>query len=138
LEGIAKTYRFSKAEKLCSEKKISQLFKNGNTIKAGCLRIIYMIEEENKDCPIQLLISVPKKQFRLAVTRNHIKRLIREAYRLNKTVLLNTLTLQKYSLQLAIIFIGTKDEHYDAINKSLVKGISKLTNRMNNIKQRNN
>ncbi|MDR0763150.1 MAG: ribonuclease P protein component [Bacteroidales bacterium] len=40
--------------------------------------------------PAKILISVPKKNMKKAISRNRIKRLIREAYRLQKNILLSS------------------------------------------------
>ncbi|MGB1317379.1 MAG: ribonuclease P protein component, partial [Flavobacteriales bacterium] len=76
-------YTFGKKEKLCSKLVIDELFRSGKSFKTYPLRVIYNPLEES-DSTAKLLISVPKKRFGKAVSRNRIKRLIRETYRLNK------------------------------------------------------
>lgn len=55
------------------------------------LRVIWLPVEE-LDVQASILISVSKRRFKRAVKRNRIKRQIREAYRLNKQILLAPLT----------------------------------------------
>ncbi len=55
---------------------------------------------------VSILISVPKKRFKKAVQRNQVKRLIREAYRLNKSKLLETQMQADYDLLIAFIYLG--------------------------------
>ena len=76
---------FTKGEKLCGVKTISELFSGGRTLNLPPLRIIYRIMPgRHFHEPVRVLISVPKRYFRKAVDRNLIRRRIREAYRQNK------------------------------------------------------
>jgi len=71
------------------------------------LRVVYM-PVENQDAQASVLLSVSKKRFKRAVKRNRVKRQLREAYRLHKHLLLQTLTDKQQ--QLAIAFIYLSDE----------------------------
>ncbi len=81
-----KTFGFPKAERLCGKKKIEELFTNGSSFFLHPFLVKYLPVPMG---PHRLLITVPKKKFKRAVDRNRIKRLIREAYRLNKHILYN-------------------------------------------------
>ncbi len=80
--------RFSNLEKLKSKKEISRIFTNGIFFFDKLISVAYTkssdFEKNNK-----IAISVPKKLIKSAVKRNRIKRLIRESYRLNKSILYN-------------------------------------------------
>lgn len=73
---------YSKKEKLKSKDDIALLFKKGKWFSHGTLRIAFVKCEEN-GLP-KFGVSVAKKIYKKAVDRNRIKRLLREAYRLNK------------------------------------------------------
>lgn len=79
---------FGKKEKLKSKKRIAQLFEEGKVLTVYPLKLIYLkgMEQPSK---IQAAVAVPKKNFKSAVARNRIKRLLRESYRLNKAVVFN-------------------------------------------------
>lgn len=79
---------FGKKEKLKSKKLIGQLFSEGSSLSVFPLKLIYF-RKENQDVPIKTAVSVPKKNFKQAVHRNKIKRLVRESYRLNKGMVFN-------------------------------------------------
>jgi|TARA_B110000285_G_scaffold189047_1_gene215527 ribonuclease P protein component len=75
----------SKEEKLKSRKLIEKLFIEGDSLKEYPLRLKYLkIRDENNS--VKVAFSVPKRNFKLAVDRNRIKRLLRESYRKNKVV----------------------------------------------------
>ena len=54
---------------------------------------------------VSILISVPKKRFKHAVKRNQVKRQVREAYRLNKHILIDSLKAQESPKKMALAFI---------------------------------
>ena len=75
---------FKKQERLCSRKIIKELFEKGHTLSSYPLKIIWTEIEHTSEFPVQIVISVPKRNIKKAVVRNKIKRRIREAYRKNK------------------------------------------------------
>ena len=99
---------FTKAERLCSQKLIDQLFAGGNaSIAAFPLRAIYRLSErkEGDAAPVAVLMSVPKKRLRRAVDRNRMKRQMREAYRRNKQSLWERLEANGKRMEIAFICI---------------------------------
>ena len=79
---------FGKKEKLKSKKLFTQLFEDGKGISVYPLKLIYICIEK-KEAPIQTGVTVSKRNFKSAVKRNRIKRLLRESYRLNKGLVFN-------------------------------------------------
>ncbi|WP_308991731.1 ribonuclease P protein component [Mariniflexile litorale] len=96
-------FTFNKKEKLKSKKLIEQLFANGQSVSAFPLRLVYLPTTFGETIIAKTGISVSKRQFKTAVDRNHIKRLIREVYRLNKASYFNNITTQ-YAFM--ILYIG--------------------------------
>lgn len=76
-----KQFGLPKQERIVNDKEFEHVYKNGAIRKSGCLIIRFLT---NKLEYPRLGIAVSKKIFRSAVARNRIKRLIREAFRLNK------------------------------------------------------
>lgn len=85
-------YKYSKKDKLKSKKLIEQLFAEGKAITIFPLRLVYLKTPFEDGSDIKTGVSVSKRLHKNAVDRNHIKRLIREAYRLNKPNYFNTNT----------------------------------------------
>jgi len=77
----------NKNERLHSKKLIDQLFEKGDSFFVYPFKVLSLKAETAATCPAQLFISVPKRNIKKATDRNKIKRLIREAYRLNKTII---------------------------------------------------
>jgi ribonuclease P protein component len=94
---------YPKKEKLKSKKLIDQLFKEGQSVSAFPLRLVYLPTEFDEDIFAKTGVSVSKRHFKKAVDRNRIKRLLREAYRLHKAEFFNNLPTQ-YAFM--ILYIG--------------------------------
>ncbi|MDO5969131.1 ribonuclease P protein component [Flavivirga aquimarina] len=94
---------YPKKEKLKSKKLIEQLFSEGQSVSAFPLRLVYMPTSFDDDVVAKTGVSVSKRNFKTAVDRNRIKRLLREVYRLNKAVYFNNITTQ-YAFM--ILYIG--------------------------------
>lgn len=117
-------FTFNKAERLCSKKVIDKLFSAGRMISVYPLKIVYM-EIQDQDVRIKAGFNVGKRNFRLAVHRNLIKRRIKEAYRLNKSLLLETLR-PDINLALFILYTGKEISGYSEIENAMKIGINKL------------
>lgn len=94
---------YSNKEKLKSKKAIERLFEEGDSVSQFPLRLVYLQTTFDDGTKIKTGVSVSKKNFKTAVSRNRIKRMIREVYRLNKGVFFNNFTTQ-YAFM--ILYIG--------------------------------
>jgi len=137
-------YGLTKSERLTSQLVIDKLFAGGNASMAAFpLRIVFMQMEkgnsENSESsenleklpPVSILVSVPKKRFRHAVDRNRMKRLVREAYRLNKHILWDALEGKGFRLALAFVCITDTLPSFYAVNKSMTKALIRVTEKLN-------
>ncbi len=82
-------FSYPKSEKLKNKKIIDQLFSEGKSVSKYPLKLIYLQIVASPNTQIQTGVTVPKRNFKSAVKRNRIKRLLREAYRLNKQEVFN-------------------------------------------------
>ena len=98
---------FPKSERLYLKKDIDRLFNNGQSFISYPLRIVYL-SDTGDNIPasgISVLIGVPKKRIRRAAQRNRIKRLIREAFRLNKNERSNLYKQESKHLLVAFMYV---------------------------------
>lgn len=117
---------YNKHEKLKSKKLIDKLFTEGQSVSAYPFRMVYMeTSPDDADTPIKTGVSVSKKHFKKAVDRIRIKRLMREAYRLNKTTYFNNITT---SYAFMILYIGSSKPTYIQVEQSMNKLFKKFTN----------
>lgn len=119
-------YSFKKEERLCSKKAISELFAKGNSSFHFPFRVLWLKNNEAIASSIQLAISVPKKNFKKAYQRNRIKRLIKEAWRLNKHKLYEKLEPASLNYVIMIIYVHTETPDYKLVLKQTGELISKL------------
>lgn len=133
-----KLYTLPKTERLYLRESIGELFAKGKSFTAFPYRVVYLVtpqegeEQENKSqnerqgrCAVMAV--APKKRFKHAVDRNHVKRLTREAYRLQKLPLIEKLEASGKQMEVAFIYVDNKFITFDETYKTLGRAISKLT-----------
>jgi len=117
---------FPKSERLNSKIKIDKLFGNGNGFVLEDFKVYFSVSEQ-KVPSVSILISVPKKLEPKAVERTKIKRLIREAYRLNKTILTTKLVDRKVEVNIAFILLKSDFSDYKSVEQKIKLILLRLT-----------
>ena len=121
---------FKKNERLCSKTLIKKLFSNGKWFFDYPFKIIWYSVDENNDLkekhPAQVLFTISKRNFKLAVHRNRLKRLMREGYRKNKYLLYEHLMIKNHKIILAFIYTGKVMTDYHTIEKKINHAIRRL------------
>ena len=112
-------------ERLKSRKQIEKLFREGKRISVNPFRVFYL--EGAALMPMQAGFGVGTRQFNRAVDRNRIKRLTREAYRLQKHKLQEGLTINNRSITLFIIFTGKQLPEQAFVHEKIGLMLEKLS-----------
>lgn len=78
------------------------------------------VEKLPEDVPVQVAFAVPKRIFKRAVDRNRIKRLLREAYRLNKHSLYEYCEKENKKFVLVFVYVAKDSPNFNFIKDKLV------------------
>lgn len=112
--------KFRKIERLCSQKEIDSLFVSGNSFFLYPFRVVWKRSIFPDNVPVKITIAVPKRRFKKAVSRNLIKRRIRESYRQQKSQLYENLLINQEKIVLMLIYTAdevlSSDELYHKIS----------------------
>jgi ribonuclease P protein component len=124
-------FTLGKEERLKSNLYIQELLKQGKTVSSYPLKIYWNFSPDlQQKYPARAAISVPKRKFRRAVDRNLMKRRIREAYRLNKHILYETLDQRQQKIQLIILLLSDEFIPYTQLEKGIRELLLKLVNKL--------
>ena len=120
---MAKQFTLGKNERLKSRKAIEYLFKEGKRFIHSSFRVHYVVLKNEE---FQFGAGVSTKNFKKAVDRNRVKRLIRESYRQLKLPLKTTLADNTKGLHLFVIYTGKELPDYSSVYFQIEKIIKKL------------
>jgi ribonuclease P protein component len=95
---------FQKQERLSGKKTFDVLMKHGEEFYQFPFRVKWMFVQTPLLFPAQVAFAVPKRTFKTAVARNQIKRILRESYRRNKSLLYEDLIKRNVQLRVLLIF----------------------------------
>lgn len=119
-------FRYSKKDKLKSKKLIEQLFTEGKSVTAYPLKLVYLKTEYDDGCILKTGVSVSKRRHKTAVARNRIKRLLREAYRLNRPLYFNN---SSASYAFMILYLSKDGITFDEVNSKTKLLFEKFLNK---------
>jgi ribonuclease P protein component len=127
---MAKRFGFGKAEKLKSRRQIDDLFAKGKTLSVFPLRVTYQFVGSEDDPRIQAAVSAGKRYFKKAVDRNRIKRLMREAYRLQKERLKEIVFERKITCYLFFAYSDTTIADFSTIKNAMIECLNRLEKKL--------
>jgi ribonuclease P protein component len=130
---VAKQFTLGKNERLKSRKQIEQLFNEGKSFYLSPFRIYYLITPliTISVSTLQFGTGVSAKNFKRAVDRNRVKRLIREAYRLQKQQLQEAVMQEKLQLNMFFIYTSKELPAFNVVKEKVNLILNKLTKIVN-------
>jgi ribonuclease P protein component len=122
-----KNFKLTRNERLSGRKRIEHLYANGKSFHLPSIRVMWILNTEEEILSLsQVMFSAPKKKFKKAVTRNRLKRLMRESYRKNKHLLYDFLEEKNKNIHLSIVFTGSADISYAETEGKIILTLQRL------------
>lgn len=115
-------YRLPKNERLHSKKSIKELFDKGSSFFLYPFKVIHLTLDGASTETNQVLFSVSKRKIKKAVHRNYIKRRIKEAYRLNKSLVASSVIKNN----IALIYVASELEDFNTIQNKVQRILKKI------------
>jgi ribonuclease P protein component len=119
-----KEFSLNKTEKLKGIKPVSALFNDHSVAVAFPLKAVYQYKKKTVSSN-KVGFSVAKRRINKAHHRNKIKRVLREGFRQQKSLLLVDKE-NKYEISIMFIYIGEKAIKYPLIQQKMIEVINKI------------
>jgi ribonuclease P protein component len=113
-----RAHAFNKQERLYLKNRINALLADGESFVSYPLRVIFRLSGlADGETPARVAVSVAKRRFKRAVDRNRLKRLMREAFRLNKRELHDLLPAGQ-GVDILLVYVGESIVDFVRIEKT--------------------
>jgi len=124
---MSKQFTLGKQQRVKSRKLIETLFSKGQRISVYPYRVFYLFhEKKTTENNLQFGAGAGTRHFKKAVDRNRIKRLTREAWRLQKNELERKLDLHPNGMAVFFIYTGKELPAFDFVKEKTALIIQKL------------
>ena len=121
------SFTFLKTERLKSRKQIDILFAGGKAFSVFPVRVIYQFSLPADKAGLQIGVTASKRYFKKAVDRNRIKRLLREAYRLQKEELVAQVKAVHKTGYLFFVYTDRSIADFETIKVAMNKCLQRLS-----------
>jgi ribonuclease P protein component len=130
---MAKPFGLGNKEKLKSRKQIDILFATGKSFTVFPIRVTYRFLATVDEPLAQIGVTVSKRYFKKAVDRNRVKRLLREAYRLQKRELMGQLQQANLKAHLFFIYTDKTIASFDVFKTAMSSCLRKLQHKLDTV-----
>jgi len=131
---VRKQFTLGKEERLKSRKQIEQLFDKGKSFVVAPFRIYFIVNSESPiqkdESRLKFGTGVSAKNFKKAVDRNRIKRLTREAWRLQKNEIREKTSETQKQLNVFFIYTGKELPDFTTVKEKVAIALKKLADKI--------
>jgi len=132
--SVKKQFTLGKDERLKSRKQIEQLFDKGKSIVVTPFRVYFIVNHEwpiqKGESGLKFGTGVSAKNFKKAVDRNRIKRLTREAWRLQKNEIREKVNEAQRQLNVFFIYTGKELPDFTTVKHKVAIALKKLADKI--------
>ena len=122
-------FNFPKNNRLSNKIVIDRMFVKGKRLLISPILFFYLPELNKKSQTLRSVIVVPKKKVKLSVKRNAIRRRMIEAYRKNKYLLEEELTIKGNKINIGIVFHARNQIPYNILEQKMILGLKNIKKR---------
>ena len=127
-----KAFGYHKKEKLKSRTELQAIFTTGTSFSVFPIKVFFIEKDTmGTSVPVHAGVGVGSKHFKKAVDRNRIKRLLREAYRLEKQSLHEVVSAQSKTISVFFLYLDKELPDYTLIRVKMKEGLEKLIKKIN-------
>ena len=131
---MRKQFTLGKEERLKSRKQIENLFDNGKSFVVAPFRVYFIVNNElaiqKGESGLKFGTGVSAKNFKKAVDRNRIKRLTREAWRLQKNEIREKAKETQIQLNVFFIYTGKELPDFTTVKDKVAIALKKLADKI--------
>lgn len=129
--------KFRKSERLSGKAVFSRLAASKQFVFSFPCRVLYEVVPVTDIHAAQVAFVVPKRLFKKSSQRNRIKRLLREAYRLNKQPLIDYLEQRQQAAHIIFIYTHKEELTQQETSAKIVLTLQKLINQFSGVERTN-
>lgn len=118
---------FRKHERLTGRDRLKLVATTGKVVKVHPFRLVGLLMPLDTIAPAQVAFAIPKRHVKLAVDRNRQRRLMREAYRLNKQTWYEQLTAKNSQCAWLLIFQGSSPLPWEETREKITRIFDRWT-----------
>lgn len=117
-------YSLTREERLRSFARIDTVFHSGESFMLYPLSVRYIVKSGNGK--VALLFACPKRYQKHAVKRNRIKRLMREAYRLNSSSIKDFALKNNIDIDFTMTYVSKETVDFVCMQNKVIEVLNRL------------
>ena len=129
MEQSSHPYSYKRIEHLKLRKSIEMVFAQNNVLRSGPIKLIFAVEPSDS-FSYQVGFVAPKKVHHFAVDRNRNKRLLREAFRINRHVLTSRMDNKTVKVSFLLVAQNSRPMSFADVETAVRQLLARLSEKV--------